>query len=87
MTIDVNIRIWREGKHYIAHALPLDVSSAGDSPASARAALQEAIDLFVTTARDHGTLNDVLEEAGYVLDDGRWSAPQIVSQAQESVPV
>jgi predicted RNase H-like HicB family nuclease len=87
MTIDVNIRIWREGKHYIAHALPLDLSSAGDSPSSARAALQEAMDLFITTARDHGTLNDVLEECGYALDNGRWSAPQIVSQQQESVPV
>ena len=87
MTIDVNIRIWREGKHYIAHALPLDISSAGDSAQAARAALQEAVDLFVSTARDHGTLDEVLEECGYVRQNGSWVAPQIVSQQQESLPV
>jgi predicted RNase H-like HicB family nuclease len=87
MTIDVNVRIWREGKRFIAHALPLDVSSAGDSAESARLALQEAIELFISTARDNGTLNDVLEECGYVLQNGRWVAPQIVAQQQESLPV
>jgi len=87
MTIDMNIRIWREGRHYIAHALPLDVSSAGDSPDSARMALREAVDLFISTARDRGTLNELLEECGYTLQDGRWTAPQIVAQQQESLPV
>ena len=87
MTIDIDIRIWREGKHYIAHALPLDVSSAGDSPEAARAALQEAVDLFISTARAHGTLNEVLEECGYVVENGRWVAPQIVSHQQASLPV
>ena len=87
MTIDMNIRIWREGKTFIAHALPLDVSSAGDSPERARAALREAVDLFVATARDHGTLQEVLEECGYSLENDRWTAPQIVAEQQESLAV
>ena len=87
MTIDMNIRIWREGKQYIAQALPLDVSSAGDTPEGARAALLEAVDVFIATARDHGSLNDILEECGYTLEQGRWAAPPIVAQQHESLAV
>jgi len=87
MTIDMNIRIWREGKRFIAHALPLDVCSAGDTPEVARAALREAVDLFISTARDRGTLEEVLEECGYRLENDRWTAPQIVVEQQELMMV
>ncbi len=87
MTIELNIRVWREGKSYIAHALPLDVSSAGDTPEAARAALREAVDLFVATAKDQGTLDEVLEECGYTFSGGQWRAPQIVDQQRDLLSV
>ena len=87
MTIETTTRIWREGKVYVAHALPLDVSSAGDTPEKAKQALQEAVELFVATARQHGTLEDLLEECGYTLQDGNWVAPKIVAQDHNLVPV
>ena len=85
MTIRTTARVWREGKNYIAHALPLDVSSAGTTPAAALEALREAIGAFVATARDQGTLDQILEECGYVLVDGKWVAPQIVTHQYESL--
>ena len=87
MTIETTTRVWREGKVYIAHALPLDVSSAGDTPENAKRALNEAVELFIATARQNGTLQDVLEECGYMLQDGNWVAPQIVAQDHSLVPV
>lgn len=87
MTIETTTRIWREGRQYIAHALPLDVSSAGDSPEAARKALLEAVDLFVATARQHGTLDDLLEECGYTLSGGAWIAPRIVAQQDDKLAV
>ena len=87
MTIETTTRIWREGAQYIAHAMPLDVASAGDTPEAARAALREAIGLFIATAREHGTLEDVLEECGYTRDNGRWVAPHIVEQQQDVLAV
>ena len=87
MTIETTTRVWREGKQYIAHALPLDVSSAGDTPESARSALREAIELFVATARDMGTLDEILEECGYTRDHDGWRAPAIVTEARESLAV
>jgi predicted RNase H-like HicB family nuclease len=87
MTIETTTRLWREGKQYIAHALPLDVASAGDSPDAARKALQEAVELFVSTAREQGTLEEVLEECGYTSVDGKWVAPAIVVQEREEIMV
>jgi predicted RNase H-like HicB family nuclease len=87
MTIETTTRIWREGKQYIAHALPLDVASAGDTPELARRALQEAIELFLATATQHGTLDEVLEECGYSFEGGNWIAPKIVAEQRDLVAV
>ena len=87
MTIETTTRIWREGKHYIAHALPLDVASAGDTPETARKALQEAVELFAATARSQGTLEDVLDECGYTFDGTNWVAPQIVAEQRDLMAV
>jgi predicted RNase H-like HicB family nuclease len=43
--------------------MPLDVASAGSSADEARAALDDAVRLFLRTAEDHGTLEEVLEDA------------------------
>jgi predicted RNase H-like HicB family nuclease len=87
MTIETTIRIFREGKYFIAHALPIDVSSAGNTPESARAALREAVSLFISTARDQGTLTEVLEECGYSTQGDTWVAPKMIDEQQDLLAV
>jgi hypothetical protein len=64
MKLEYTVQIWREGDQYVAHAMPIDVASSGDSPESARHAVDEAVKLFLSTASGHGTLRQVLEDAG-----------------------
>jgi predicted RNase H-like HicB family nuclease len=64
MRIDYQVQIWKEGAQFIAHAMPLDVASSGPSPEEARKALDEAVALFLRTASEHGTIEEVLEHAG-----------------------
>jgi hypothetical protein len=85
--IEFTVQIWREGEQYIAHAMPLDVASSGDSPAAARAALDEAVRLFVKTADARGTLAEVLEEVGYAPDGARWRGPTWVGVEHASTTV
>jgi predicted RNase H-like HicB family nuclease len=75
MRIEYTIQLWKEGNQFVAHAMPLDVMSAGPSPDAARHALGEAVRLFLVTAKEHRTLEEVLGEAGYELRDGVWAAP------------
>jgi predicted RNase H-like HicB family nuclease len=75
MQLDFNVQIWKEGEQFIAHAMPVDVASSGASAEEARQALDEAVRVFLRTAADQGTLDEVLEEAGYLREAENWNSP------------
>lgn len=87
MLIETTVRIWREGNQFVAHAMPIDLASAGPSKDAAKAALREALELFISTADAEGTLHEVLEECGYHFDDSKWVAPSVVEQQQTVMSV
>jgi len=63
--IIVGMDIFREGDQYVAISPELNVSSFGDSPKEAKASLIKAISLFLEECERMGTLNKVIEEAGF----------------------
>jgi predicted RNase H-like HicB family nuclease len=87
MNIDYTVQIWSEGGQFVAHAMPLDVMSSGRTPDEARAALDEAVHVFLLTAADRGTLAEVLCEAGYELRGGEWLSPSWVATEKHSAAV
>ena len=84
INIEYTVQIWQEGNQFISHAMPLDVMSSGQSPEEARKALDEAVNLFLTTAADMGTLDEILEEAGFQLSQGNWVSPSWVAIERHS---
>jgi len=87
MSIDYTVQIWREGTQYVAHAMPLDVMSAGATPDDARRALDEAVGLFLKTAADIGTLEQVLEDSGYEFREGTWEGPAWIGVERHTLSV
>jgi predicted RNase H-like HicB family nuclease len=85
--IEYTAQIWKEGNQFIAHAMPLDVMSSGKTPEEARRALDEAVHLFLATASDMGTLEEVLQDAGYEFKEGRWVSPSWVAIERHSAMV
>jgi predicted RNase H-like HicB family nuclease len=77
--ISFTVHIFKEDGAFVAHVPELDVSSSGDSAADARRNIQEAIEGFLQSAERMGTLDEILEEAGYRRDGDRWIAPEFVS--------
>ena len=75
MKLDYTVQVWKEGKQFIAHAMPLDVASSGRTPEAARQAVDEAVGLFLATAAEAGTLDEVLEDAGYHRARREWQSP------------
>ena len=51
--------IWKERRKYVAKSPELGVSSFGPTPEKARAALEEAIELYIVNARKLGLLKDL----------------------------
>jgi predicted RNase H-like HicB family nuclease len=87
MDLGFTVRILKEGDTFIAHVPELDVSSCGDTEVDARRNIADAVRGFLETASEQGTLNDILQEAGYRLENGRWTEPELVGVEHMSVGI
>lgn len=87
MHIDYTVQIWKEKWKFVAHAMPIDVMSSGETPEAARLALDEAVHLFLVTAVEMGTLEDILIETGYHKHEGNWISPDWVAIERHSLTV
>lgn len=87
MDIQFTTRVFKEGRSFVAHAIELDVSSCGSTEERAAKSLKEAVRLFLEEAERMGTLNQVLQEAGYVRGRQRVASPKIVSMRRMSIPL
>ena len=85
MDLGFTVRILKEEGTFVAHVPELDVSSCGDTEADARRNIADAVQGFLETAREQGTLNDILQEAGYRFQNDRWNEPELVGVEHMSV--
>ncbi len=51
--------IWKEGKRFVSKCPELGVASFGPTPEKSRAALEEAVELYLSNAKKLGLLHDV----------------------------
>jgi predicted RNase H-like HicB family nuclease len=87
MEIQFTTRIFKEGRTFIAHALELDVSSCGGTKEKALRNLKEAVRLFLEEAERLGTLERILDEAGYVRNRRKIAGPKFVSLERITLPL
>jgi|SRR2546422_4165083 len=76
--LSFTVHLFREGVTYVAHVPELDVSSCGETQEKARANIKDAVRGFLEAAEDKGTLDEILEEAGYERVGNEWKAPEFV---------
>lgn len=87
MNIEYTAHICQGGNQFVAHAMPLDVMSASRTPDEARQALDEAVRLFLVTAAEMNTLDELLQEAGYEWLNGAWLPPTWVAIERHSARI
>jgi predicted RNase H-like HicB family nuclease len=61
-------QLFEEDEQFVALCPELNLSSFGDTPDKALVSLQEVVTLFLEECQHMGTLEVVLEEAGYRYD-------------------
>jgi hypothetical protein len=86
MEIQFTTRIFKEGRTFVAHALELDISSCGGSKDSALKNLKDAVRLFLEEAGKMGTLDQILQEAGYTKSRQRIASPKFISVERTTLP-
>ena len=71
LNLPLTIKVFYEGSSkeapYVAYNPEFDISSCGKTEEKAGRALTEAIELLIDGAKEDGTLNQLLEEAGFAL--------------------
>ncbi len=72
MNLSLKIEIFKEGDVYVALSPELNVSSFGDTIADAKTSFKEAMEAFIEECRAMGTLEEILEEAGFLKNDNSW---------------
>ena len=87
MDIQFTTDIFKEGNQCVAYTPELDVSSCGGTAHKAGENLLEAVRLFFEEAGKMGTLEQILDEAGYVRRKTTWKAPKLISTRQVSLPL
>lgn len=75
MEILFEVEFFQEGDDIVGHAKGLDVSSCGKSREEAEKALLEAVDLFLETCDDIGSLEEILRVSGFHKAGDEWSIP------------
>ena len=71
-TLHLTAVIWPEGKRYVSRCPEVGVASYGRTPAAARRALREAVELWLSNAKKLGLLAEIRPT---LETDERYTAP------------
>ena len=73
-TVEIAARLWcfvrSEGESWVSGCPSLDVLSQGNTAGEAKGALREAVELWVESCLERGTLEQALREVGWHLSSG-----------------
>lgn len=70
---------FKEGDLYVGLSPELNVSSFGETLDDAKSSIQETVNAFLEECKTMGTLEEVMEEAGFVKKGKQWLPRQPVT--------
>ena len=74
MNLSIRVEIFKEDDVYVALSPELNVSSFGETIDEAKESIKEAIEGFLEECREMGSLNEVLEESGFLRVENNWQS-------------
>jgi predicted RNase H-like HicB family nuclease len=77
--IAYTVHTFKEAGTFVAYVPELDLSSCGATNDDARRNIKDAVQGFLETSADMGTLGNILEEAGYEWTGEFWKAPEFIA--------
>ncbi|MCP5054832.1 MAG: type II toxin-antitoxin system HicB family antitoxin [bacterium] len=87
MNLSIRVEIFKEDDLYVALSPELNVSSFGETIAEAKESIKEAIEIFIEGCREMGTLDEVLEESGFLRVEDTWESRRPVAEENLALAV
>ena len=89
---NVNYRLpvvlMHEGNYFVAYTPALDLSVQGKTKVQVQERFGEAVQLFFEELHRMGTMNEVLEELGWVkLPSKAWQPPTVIDDSPKEIEV
>jgi predicted RNase H-like HicB family nuclease len=85
--IAYTVHIFKEDATYVAYVPELDLSSCGDTRENAMRNIGDAVQGFLESSADHGSLDAILEESGYRRNGAAWESPEYVGLDRQTARV
>ncbi len=76
---------FQEDNVYVGLCPGLNVSSFGEDIEEAQQSLQEAVEAFIETCEEMGTLEEVLEEAGFLKEEDAWFSREPIMEERLAI--
>ena len=87
--LDLSVEVFfiKEADTFVAHCPSLNLTTQGSTYEDADKAFEEALQIFIDEVMEMGTLEDVLQECGWVKVQKQWVSPVVVGQAQKKFAI
>jgi predicted RNase H-like HicB family nuclease len=85
MKINFNIKYFKEDDSIVALCPELQVSSFGETLEDAELSIKDALALFLEGCAELGTLNEIMEEAGFMKIGDEWILRTPVKTSETSL--
>jgi predicted RNase H-like HicB family nuclease len=85
--IEAKIEIFKEDNVYVAVSPELNVSSFGETVEEAKQSIKEAIEAFIEECQELGTLEEVLEESGYIKIGDVWKIKKPIVEQELALSI
>ncbi|MEK7523614.1 MAG: hypothetical protein AAB588_01155 [Patescibacteria group bacterium] len=85
--VKLQVDLIKQGKVYIAYSPALDLSTTGKNAKQAQKRFAEMVDIFFEELIENNTLEEVLQDLGWIKVKKKWEPPQIISQKSFDVRV
>lgn len=73
------VTILKEGNDFVAYSPALDISTVGSSFEEAQERFDEMVEIFFEELAERGTIDEVLQELGWVKKNTSFTPPVVVS--------
>lgn len=83
--ITFRAEVFREGDLYVGLCPELNVSSFGETIEEAKLSLHEAMEAFIEEAEAMGTLEDIMNQAGFIKEHGTWVRRKPIAEEALSI--
>ena len=84
---NLEVLMIREGENFVAYCPALNLATQGGSFEEADRAFDEMIQIFMDEVMAMGTIDKVLEDAGWIKINQKWVPPTVINQTTKKIQI